>query len=555
MCTCPQWTVRSLHSVSTTMWTQVASESAYDIGDTWDSWDDDASQSWEAAGSNYEYVEYTQSKNSDYDSEPKTYEAKAPGFPVQPRPSVGSTAPSRQSMTRRPTIIGVPKKSASFSDGVLDGPPPVPMQMPVQMPVQTPMQTPVHMRAQVLKAPPANRHSVSSFPTQVTHSPRPEPTLPPRRLTASKTLPPRPPLVRSDAGRPPSSWMEAAGRSNSAPWDSMPKPQPQAPTKRGPVLPPRPNPGHRLYNKYTLQVPHAVASTDYDGSSTGELSFQKNEVLVLLNPIDSSTYECQVGDRRGRVHRSSMKVITPLTTASDASAAQGGELTASGSGLTVEALFDFSPENPDELSLKAGDVVTQVEQVDSQWYRGTCSGSTGFFPINYVRILENSPQWSDRNVQKPSAKVSGPRCVARFDFEAESSDELSFSEGDVIQLKAYVGQDWARGTLGTFSGIFPLNFVEIVQDLPPAPTPQPATPNKIALPGLCKTAHDHVTPECGLEWVVALYDFSGNTEGDLSFETGDQILVIQHLDSDWSCGRLHGREGIFPRAFVTAPQH
>lgn len=40
-----------------------------------------------------------------------------------------------------------------------------------------------------------------------------------------------------------------------------------------------------------------------------------------------------------------------------------------------------------ELSLSAGDVVTEVEQVDSQWYRGTCNGSTGFFPISYVKVL------------------------------------------------------------------------------------------------------------------------------------------------------------------------
>uniref|UniRef100_A0A8C6WZR4 SH3 domain containing 19 n=1 Tax=Neogobius melanostomus TaxID=47308 RepID=A0A8C6WZR4_9GOBI len=160
-------------------------------------------------------------------------------------------------------------------------------------------------------------------------------------------------------------------------------------------------------------------------------------------------------------------------------------------------------------------------------------------------------------------------CVAKFDFESEQSDELSFSEGDVIQLKAYVGQDWARGQLGAFSGIFPLNFVEIIQDLPPAPT-------------MCVNSNDHVKvtilnvwigvwicsscsasisittlinsflllPQSGAEWVVALYDFSGNSEQDLSFEKGDRILITKHIDQEWSSGRLDGREGIFPRTFV-----
>lgn len=82
---------------------------------------------------------------------------------------------------------------------------------------------------------------------------------------------------------------------------------------------------------------------------------------------------------------------------------------------------------------------------------------------------------------------SGPRCVARFDFEGEHSDELSFSEGDVIKLKAYVGQDWARGQIGAFTGIFPLNFVEVVEDLPPPPSEQQTQSTKIALPGNVKS--------------------------------------------------------------------
>lgn len=58
------------------------------------------------------------------------------------------------------------------------------------------------------------------------------------------------------------------------------------------------------------------------------------------------------------------------------------------------------------------------------------------------------------------------------------------------------------------------------------------------------------TPQSNVEWVVALYDYTGQSEDDLSFQQGDSILVIQHLDDGWSSGRLNGREGLFPRAFV-----
>lgn len=44
---------------------------------------------------------------------------------------------------------------------------------------------------------------------------------------------------------------------------------------------------------------------------------QKNEVLVLIEEIDLNTYECQIGDERGRVHKSHMKIITPLNSVGD----------------------------------------------------------------------------------------------------------------------------------------------------------------------------------------------------------------------------------------------
>lgn len=49
---------------------------------------------------------------------------------------------------------------------------------------------------------------------------------------------------------------------------------------------------------------------------------------------------------------------------------------------------------------------------------------------------------------------------------------------------------------------------------------------------------------------MALYDYAGRTEEELSFQQGDCILVTKHMDAEWSCGRLNGREGLFPRNYV-----
>ncbi|XP_027139101.1 SH3 domain-containing protein 19 isoform X1 [Larimichthys crocea] len=464
-------------------------------------------------------------------------------IPVKPQQSVDSNGGSftRQSIARRPTTIRVPSKTGSLSDNFLDSPPPLPAQKPVG-----------HLNTSA-------NHKQS--PTSTFQEFAPEPSLPPRRLSTSKPLPPRPPPAKTGPGRPPPPNLHATGRSQSASWEVSPRLQAQKPHRKGPVLPPRPNPGHHLYNKYTLQLSHGIASCDYNGGNTGELSFQKNEVLLLLEEIDHNTFECQVGDTKGRVDKSRMKVITPLASVSHMSRPQGAGPAGSGgagSGLKVQAVHDFNAEGPGELGLRAGDVVTMVEQVDSEWYRGTCRGSAGFFPVNYVKVLSNSPKpLPERKAKPPPATVSGPRCVARFDFEGEHTDELSFSEGDVIQLKEFVGQDWARGQIGNLTGIFPLNFVEIIEDLPPPPSQQQTQSTRLALPGMVASPNTHPevakpaqASQSSVEWVVALYDFTGSSDSDLSFQQGDRILISKHIDAEWSCGRLNGREGIFPSAFV-----
>ncbi|KAI9525525.1 hypothetical protein NQZ68_006074 [Dissostichus eleginoides] len=467
--------------------------------------------------------------------------------PVRPQSTVDSNGGSfaKPSVTRRPTTIKVPSETGSLSDNFQDSPPPLPAQKPVGS-----LNTSVNHRQ---SQPPLLRQGSLQV--------GPDSSIPPRKLTSSKTLPPRPPPAKIGPGRPPPPSLQATGRSHSASLEASPKPQAQTPQRKGPVLPPRPNIGHRLYNKYTLELPHGVADTDYNGSNTGELSFQKNEVLLLLEEIDHNVFECQVGGTKGRVHKSCMKVITPLSSVSHTSqpqAASPAGPAGAGYELKVQAKHDFTPEGPGELGLRSGDVVTNVEMVDNDWYRGTCRGSTGFFPANYVNILSNSPKpQPERKARQPSATVSGPRCVARFDFEGESSQELSFSEGDVIQLKAYLGEDWARGQIGITTGVFPLNFVELVEDLPPPPSQQKRQPIRIALPGMAASPSKHLevakpaqVSQAGVEWVVALYDFDGKTEGELSFQLGDSILISWHVDAEWSCGRLNGREGMFPRAFV-----
>lgn len=50
---------------------------------------------------------------------------------------------------------------------------------------------------------------------------------------------------------------------------------------------------------------------------------------------------------------------------------------------------------------------------------------------------------------------------------------------------------------------------------------------------------------------MALYDFQAQADGDLDFNTGDRIEIVEKTASqeDWWTGKLNGRQGVFPGAF------
>ncbi|KAJ6569581.1 hypothetical protein B0H19DRAFT_1209479 [Mycena capillaripes] len=92
----------------------------------------------------------------------------------------------------------------------------------------------------------------------------------------------------------------------------------------------------------------------------------------------------------------------------------------------------------------------------------------------------------------------------------------------------------------------------------PAPPP-PYTPGGALAPASTKRApppppplkpKPKIAPK--IQYVVALYDFEAQADGDLSFSTGDRIEVVERGASaeDWWTGRLNGRQGVFPGNYV-----
>uniref|UniRef100_A0A2K6MUF9 SH3 domain-containing protein 19 n=1 Tax=Rhinopithecus bieti TaxID=61621 RepID=A0A2K6MUF9_RHIBE len=390
------------------------------------------------------------------------------------------------------------------------------------------------------------RNLESNHPGQTGGFVRGPPRLPPRPVNG-KTIPTQQPPTKVPPERPPPPKLSATRRSNkklpfnrsSSDMDlqkkqsnlatGLSKAKSQVIKNQDPVLPPRPKPGHPLYSKYML-----------------------GDVLVMLKQTENNYLECQKGEDTGRVHLSQMKIITPLdehlrSRPHDPSHAQ--KPVDSGAPHAV-VLHDFPAEQVDDLNLTSGEIVYLLEKIDTDWYRGNCRNQTGIFPANYVKVIIDIPEGGNGKRESVSSHcVKGSRCVARFEYIGEQKDELSFSEGEIIILKEYVNEEWARGEVRGRTGIFPLNFVEPVEDYPTSGANVLSTKVPLKTKKEDSGSNSQVN-SLSAEWCEALHSFTAETSDDLSFKRGDRIQILERLDSDWCRGRLQDREGIFPAVFV-----
>ncbi|TIA68802.1 hypothetical protein E3P91_03917 [Wallemia ichthyophaga] len=93
----------------------------------------------------------------------------------------------------------------------------------------------------------------------------------------------------------------------------------------------------------------------------------------------------------------------------------------------VKALYDFEPQEPNELGFCNGDIITVLESIHKDWWRGELSGEIGIFPVNYVQILPN---------------LTPSQITSEAQFEAELFD----SAGDIDRLlRLLQGVDPSRG--------------------------------------------------------------------------------------------------------------
>jgi len=160
--------------------------------------------------------------------------------------------------------------------------------------------------------------------------------------------------------------------------------------------------------------------------------------------------------------------------------ASSGADTAGRSGRKALIQYDYDKAEDNEIDLREGEYVTNIEMVDDDWWMGTNSkGETGLFPSNYVELVNDdetgaaeastaappSPAPPAATQPPPAPAVpaasTGPTATALFDYEAAEDNELSFPEGAKITNLEFPDEDWWFGHYNGASGLFPANYVQL----------------------------------------------------------------------------------------------
>jgi hypothetical protein len=76
----------------------------------------------------------------------------------------------------------------------------------------------------------------------------------------------------------------------------------------------------------------------------------------------------------------------------------------------------------------------------------------------------------------PPAQRPRVQAKALYDFDAENQDELSFREGDMLNIMEQADPNWWEAELNGRRGKVPTNYLEVMKSAPPATPPPRAQP-------------------------------------------------------------------------------
>ncbi|XP_071132505.1 sorbin and SH3 domain-containing protein 1 homolog isoform X42 [Mytilus edulis] len=124
-------------------------------------------------------------------------------------------------------------------------------------------------------------------------------------------------------------------------------------------------------------------------------------------------------------------------------------------------------------------------------------------------------------------KIHG-KAKAVYNFNAQNPRELSFRKGDIIYLLRQIDKNWFEGERYGRSGLFPVNYVEVLTSIEEA----------------------HTAAQQAEGQARVRYNFTAQTGVELTLRKGDIVTLLRSVDENWYEGRVGNKQGIFPRSYI-----
>uniref|UniRef100_A0A3Q3IFE6 Osteoclast-stimulating factor 1 n=1 Tax=Monopterus albus TaxID=43700 RepID=A0A3Q3IFE6_MONAL len=225
----------------------------------------------------------------------------------------------------------------------------------------------------------------------------------------------------------------------------------------------------------------ARAIYDFKAQTSKELTFKRGDAVNIIRQIDNNWYE---GEHHGRVGIFPISYVEKMPSSEKPQPIRPpppAQVTDIGEAV---ARYNFNADTNVELSLRKGERVIVIRQVDQNWYEGKIPDTTkqGIFPVSYVDIVKRSPSRSSAHHIEPHAYPSkrtpnttpvkrlvqdalhggGEPYQALYNYMPRNEDELELREGDIVDVMEKCDDGWFVGTSrrSKLFGTFPGNYVK-----------------------------------------------------------------------------------------------
>nr|XP_020470004.1 sorbin and SH3 domain-containing protein 2 isoform X2 [Monopterus albus] len=176
----------------------------------------------------------------------------------------------------------------------------------------------------------------------------------------------------------------------------------------------RPTPDREVSHKQMTQLilfsllhqkQPARAIYDFKAQTSKELTFKRGDAVNIIRQIDNNWYE---GEHHGRVGIFPISYVEKMPSSEKPQPIRPpppAQVTDIGEAV---ARYNFNADTNVELSLRKGERVIVIRQVDQNWYEGKIPDTTkqGIFPVSYVDIVKRSPSRSSAHHIEPHAYPS-----------------------------------------------------------------------------------------------------------------------------------------------------